>query len=161
MSAPKHTERPTREDAKAVAARVLDSAIRAAGLTNAQVAEAFDVTQTRVRDQRSDDPSHLSVVANLADLLLAPPSLYEAVKARIEAERARLYGAERAASAEAQALRALAFDGAVLQQVATALSDGVLSPEEVPEIEALLDRSTAAREQLAGALRRVARREGA
>lgn len=140
-----HTTRPvrlSRGDAKRVAAELLDDVLRGgerahgAGVSNASVAASLDLSESRVRKLR--DP-HEEATLTLADLLLLPEVVARPLVAALRARRRDLHGAPVApVTTEDQAHVTLATAGATVAEIARALQDGEITPDEGARIGAQL-----------------------
>jgi hypothetical protein len=147
----------SRDEAKRAASRAFDRAIRACGYTNAFVAGLLDVSESRVRKQRSDDDADLDVVPSTADIILADHELGERYIQELRAERLKVHGAAPIVTVEQKAMQVLGSDARVSSSIATALMDGAIDgPEQRAIVEALRE-SEQAREQLNALLARRGR----
>jgi hypothetical protein len=125
-----------------VAAELLDDVLRGgeraqgAGVSNATVAAALDLSESRVRKLR--DP-HEEATLTLADLLLLPEAVARPLLAALRARRREVYGECPApVTTEDQAHVTLATAGATVAEIARALQDGAITPDEGTRIGAQL-----------------------
>lgn len=138
-----------RDEAKREVAKILDDALAATKLSNAAFGEAIGVGATRVRKLCSKAPDDLDVVANLADLLLAPESVAGPVLVAIKAARLRLHGPPlRAETVEDQADLTAEKAHVLVGKVLKHNRDGVLDTGERQEIAADTRESLRAHERL-------------
>lgn len=149
---------PDRDACKLLAARAFDHGVRVADLTNDEVATALGIKATRVRALRSDDKGDRDAIPNIADLLMMGERQFEETVARVRAERLAIHGPPQLATLEDELLAALEADGEVQVVGARALRDRVVTPLEVPELEARIAASEQARARLKGLLRARAKR---
>ena len=151
--------RRVRAQAKEVAARIFDRAMRAAGRPNESVADSFGLRESRLRSFRSDDPKDLDACPSTADLLMADPALYQHWQREIEAERLRLHGQPQFVGVEYQANATVHAAGAMLCEVSAARhSTGAIQPTSAPVILSALRTLQIAVERFGTLLRDMERR---
>lgn len=138
-----HADRPvrlSRGDAKRIASEMVDDVLRGgeraqgAGVSNASVADALDLSESRVRKLR--DP-HEDATLTLADLLMLPEVIARPLLGALRARRRELHGDPVApCTTEDQAHVTLATAGATVATIAQALQDGVITSAEAPGVAA-------------------------
>lgn len=127
-----------REDGKALVARAWNKAIRECGkrYTNKYVGSMVGVSDTRIRDQRSEDVEDLDVIPTAVEILLADHELAERFLAELRSERLKLHGAPPAVTKEQKLVVSMGAAANFQRVGLKALENGVLEPHEEPEIEA-------------------------
>lgn len=125
-----------RAEAKAMASRAFDRAIRATGRTNERVSQSLGIDNKRIRKLRSDDSDDLDAIPSAADIIMADAELGERFLSELKSERLRVHGKPPAVTLEQQALELLDALSVVSQSITAPLrKTGVLRPMDCVPIE--------------------------